>query len=376
MAENFKVEKFDRNMAPGDSAKTEFRWHSADETPFRLSGFAFRTPGGPFHRMPDAPAGTYSPGVTGLARHTSGGELAFRTDSTRLAVRVRLADTARMYHMALSGCAGFDFYLGAPGKERFIGLPRFSAAAEAYELELLSFPLDPGVMREWKVFFPLYGGIAEFALGLDPDAKIEAPPPWRDPRPVVVYGTSVTQGGCATRPGMSPTNILSRRWNVPVLNFGFSGSGKGEPEVIEALLRVENPRLFILDYIGNAGFEGYRKTIGPALDTIRAKHPAVPIALATSLCRNSALLLPECRDRAREFAAANAYIHDLASARRADGDPAIRVLESGLYSRFPDWDECTVDGTHFTDLGFSRLAELWDAQLKDILVPGGEGKTS
>ena len=91
----------------------------------------------------------------------------------------------------------------------------------AYELELLSFPLAPGVMREWEIFFPLYGGIAEFALGLDPDARIEAPTPWRDPRPLVVYGTSVTQGGCASRPGMSPTNLLSRRWNVPVLNFGF-----------------------------------------------------------------------------------------------------------------------------------------------------------
>ena len=367
MAEYFKVETFDRNMAAETSGNADFRWHSVDEAGFRLSGFAFRAAGGPFHRMPEAPAGTYPPGVTGLARHTSGGALAFRTDSTRFAVRVRLADTARMYHMALTGCAGFDFYLGRPGEKRFIGLPHFKAADTAYELELLSFPLDPGVMREWEIFFPLYGGIAEFALGLDPDARIEAPTPWRDPRPVVVYGTSVTQGGCASRPGMSPTNILSRRWNLPVLNFGFSGSGKGEPEVIAALLQVEDPRLFVLDYIGNAGFAGYRQTIGPALDAIRAKFPTVPIALATSLLRNPLLLLPEKNDRFEEFIAADAYIRDLAAARRAAGDPAIRVLESSLYGRYPDWDECTVDGTHFTDLGFSRLAELWDNQLKDLV---------
>ena len=367
MAEEFKVEKFDRNMELGSFGDTEFRWHSVDEEGFRLSGFAFRAPGGPFRRMPDAPEGTYSPGVTALSRHTSGGELAFRTDSTRLAVRVRLVDTTRMYHMALTGCAGFDFYLGPPGEHRFVGVPHFGADAKSYELELLSFPLRKGVMREWRVFFPLYGGVAEFALGLDPDARIEAPTPWRDPRPVIVYGTSVTQGGCASRSGMSPTNILSRRWNVPVLNFGFSGSGMGEPEVIEALLRVENPRLFILDYIGNAGFERFRRTIGPALDAIRAKYPRVPVALATTLRRNATLLLPEQQDRADEFAAADAYIRDLVSARRAAGDPAIRVLESVLYGRYPDWDECSVDGVHFTDLGFSRLADLWGAQLRDLM---------
>lgn len=367
MAKEFDVGKYDRNMAAGPAGTAPLRWHSVDEPGFRLSGFAFRAPGGPFRRMPEAPEGTYPPGVTGLARHTSGGALAFRTDSTRFAVKVRLAATARMYHMALTGCAGFDFYLGRPGEKRFIGLPRFAADDTAYELELLSFPLAPGVMREWEIFFPLYGGIAEFALGLDPDARIEAPTPWRDPRPLVVYGTSVTQGGCASRPGMSPTNLLSRRWNVPVLNFGFSGSGKGEPEVIEALTRVKDPRLFILDYIGNAGFEGYRRTIGPALDAIRAKHPAVPIALATSLRRNAMLLLPEKNDCFAELAAADAYIRDLVSERRAAGDPAIRVLESSLYGRFPDWDECSVDGIHFTDLGFSRLAELWGNQLKDLL---------
>ena len=166
---------------------------------------------------------------------------------------------------------------------------------------------------------------------------------------------------------MSPTALLSRRWNAPVLNFGFSGSGKGEPEVIEVLARVKDPRLFILDYIGNARFEGYRRTIGPALDAIRAKHPATPIALATPLLSNASLLLPELRDQAEELAAADAYIRATAAERRAAGDPAIRVLESSLYGRFPDWDECTVDGVHFTDLGFSRLAALWGDQLRDLM---------
>ena len=367
MAEGFNVGKYDRNMAAGVSGETGLCWHSVDEAGFRLSGFPFRAPGGAFRRMPAAPEGTYPPGVTGLERHTSGGVLSFRTDSARLAVRVRLAATARMYHMALTGCAGFDFYIGGPGERRFAGVPHFKTDDEAYELELFSFPLAPGVMREWQLFFPLYGGVAEFALGLEPGARVSAPTPWRDPRPVVVYGTSVTQGGCASRPGMSPTNLLCRRWNVPVLNFGFSGSGKGEPAVIEALTRVEDPRLFILDYIGNAGFEGYRATIGPALDMIRAKHPEVPIALATSLCRNTYFLFPERSGCARELADADAYIRELAAARRRAGDPAIRVLESALYGRFPDWDECSVDGVHFTDLGFSRLAKLWGDQLADLM---------
>lgn len=364
----FDIRRFDENMKTGERVADGIAWFLPDDPCFRLDGFAFRAPGGLYRRLaadPELPAA-----VNVLAGHTSGGMLSFRTDSRSIRLRVRLSDCSRMNHMPATGFGGCDLYLGPPGRRRFAGVARFDYAADGYEVSLLE--RDRCEMEEFQLNFPLYSGVDAIALGLDEGAKLEAPAPWSDPAPVVVYGSSITQGGCASRPGSSFTAILSRAFDRPFLNFGFSGNGKGEPAVISAIAQVENPALFVLDYQANAGAAGIRATLAGAIDILRKAHPSVPV-LVVSQIRWNRELLETGSDflHGADAAEALAFQRDEVERRRAAGDRLVFFL-NGEELTGPDWHECTVDGVHPTDLGFHRMAAGLLPVINELLTLTGK----
>lgn len=360
------IVRFDANMKTGEGSADGTVWLEADDPRFRLDGFAFRSPGDPLRRLAVDPA--FPESVNYLAGHTSGGMLTFRTDSRRIRVRVRLENHARMDHMAATGSGGFDLYLGSAGNRRFAAVTRFAHDASAYEVQLLERPT--GEMAEFQLNFPLYSGVESFALGLDDGSKLAPPAPWTNAEPVVVYGSSITQGGCASRPGSSFTAILSRALDRPFLNFGFSGSGKGEPAVIEAIARVKNPALFVLDYQANAKAAGIRATLAGTIDTLRRKHPNVPvlvvsrIRMGVELISTGSVFLHDS-----DAEAAIAFQRDEVERRRAAGDRLVFFL-NGETLTGADWYECMVDGSHPTDLGFHRMAAGLLPVLDELLQTG------
>ena len=358
---NFDIVRYDGNMATGLIDGQEVLWHDMAEAPFRLGGLAFHTPGKTLRRLPELPAGAIPEAVDMLAWHTSGVNLGFKTDSDLICLRVKLACSKVMDHMTAIGSAGFDLYMGAPERRIFCASTRFPANDAEYAVKLIS-GLPAGGVREFLLDFPLYSNVESLEIGLRPGAAVEAPTPWRSGKRVVVYGTSITQGGCASRPGMCMTNILSRRWNMEFVNLGFSGSGKGEPEVMELVAAVPDPALFVLDYVVNAGLKGFRETLPGALDIIRRRHPQLPIALLTPmhLCRELYL-----ESRAADFAEVCAIMRDEAARRRAAGDAQVHCIDGTVDT--PDWHEFMVDGVHLTDLGFYRQAELIAPQLEKLL---------
>ena len=359
----FDIEAFDPNMAPGATRDGNLIWLPPDTPPMRLDGFAFRRPGGPFRRL------DFDPGlpeaINALAGHTAGGMLSFRSDTLTIRIRATLEKPARMDHMPMTGAAGFDLYMGAPGNRRFVGVTRFEINAESYEAEI--FCHERREVREFQLNFPLYSGICALEIGVDADAKLFPPSPWNDDRPIVYYGSSIAQGGCASRPGSAHTVQLSRRFNLPVLNFGFSGSGKGEPAVIEKLASIENPRLFILDYEPNAGLDGIRATLSAALDLLRHRHPRVPVVvLSAQRWIRELVILGRADQRCADPLEAIRFQQDQVERRRRAGDRGVHFLDgSGLLG--VDWYECTVDGCHPTDLGFRRIADFLEPELRRIL---------
>ena len=357
---NFDIVRYDGNMATGLTDGKDVFWHDMAEPPFRLGGLAFHAPGKTLRRLPELPAGAIPEAVDMLAWHTSGVNLGFKTDSELICLRVKLACSKVMDHMTAIGSAGFDLYMGGPERRIFCASTRFPANDAEYAVKLISLPGSG--MREFLLDFPLYSNVESLEIGLRPGAKIEAPSPWRSSKRVVVYGTSITQGGCASRPGMCMTNILSRRWNMEFVNLGFSGSGKGEPEVIELVASVADPALFILDYEVNAGLKGFRETLPGAVDIIRRHHPQVPVALLTPmhLCRELYV-----ESRAAEFEEVCAVMRAEAARRRAAGDANVHYINGTAEA--PDWHEFMVDGVHLTDLGFYRQAELIAPQLEKLL---------
>jgi len=215
------------------------------------------------------------------------------------------------------------------------------------------------------VFFsPLYTGVLEVQIGLDPEAAVEAPGPRALPGRVVVYGTSITQGGCASRPGMCYTNILARRLNMEFINLGFSGSGQGEPEVARLVAQVSEPRLFVMDYEANCGDpDRMRRTLPEFVDIVRGNHPGLPV-LVISQIQNplSTYSEPFLRSSERLRQIQRGFVE----ARREAGDKAIYFFDaSGVLGE--DFDECTVDGVHPTDLGFLRMACGFEPVFREIL---------
>ena len=359
---DFNVVNYDANMASSliDDGKYDIAWHGVDEPGFRLGGLPFRANGN-FRRLPEPPDGAIPEAVDNLAWYTAGATVAFKTDSANICLRAKLFSAQLMDHMTAICRRGFDLYTGGPGNWKFCGVTRFPAEKTNYSVILVR-DLPPAGMREFLLEFPLYCGVESVEIGLNSAAQIAPPTPWSDGGRVVFYGTSITQGGCASRPGMCLTSLLSRRWNLEVVNLGFSGSGRGEPEVLELVASVPDPAMFVLDYVVNAGLAKFRETLPVAIDIIRARHPETPVVLLTPMHLSRELYSVK---RADDFRTICELMRTETERRNASGDKKVHFVNGTVDD--PEWSEYMVDGVHLTDLGFFRQYELVAPQLEELL---------
>lgn len=311
---------------------------------------------GPFRRMPEESARQVSAGVERLALHTAGGRVRFRTDSTYVALRVS-QEGRTMSHMTVLGSSGFDCYLHMDGQEVFCG--SFIPPAKrpvGYEA-ILRFP--DRQLREITINFPLYDQVQALYLGVQQDAVILPPRPYRIEKPVVFYGSSITQGGCASRPGNSYEAILSRRMDFDYVNLGFSGSAKGEQAMARYLAGLDMS-VFVMDYDANApDADHLRRTHWDFYDIVRRAHPDLPVLIVT---RSTHPIWPdqirrdqECREVIRET-----YQRALAA-----GDHVHWVEGHDFFSDLGR--ACTVDGVHPNDLGFLCMANGIEPVLQRVL---------
>lgn len=341
----------------------QLQWYSPLEAPFHIAGFPWLAQDGVYRRLPLASGGVLPPAVDTLAYCTAGGQIRFRTDSSRLVIRVRLAGPANMYHMPATGQCGVDCYLGEPGEQSYITTAKFKPTESEYESQFYQWDTKKDVAVTLNM--PLYQGVEEVWIGVDQDAVISAAPAYASRKPVIIYGTSITQGGCASRPGMAYTNILSRMIPVEFVNLGFSGNGKGEPELAQIMSEIEDPALFVLDYEGNTGEAGsIARTLPAFIQILRERHPEVPILVVSRICTAEDQFYMERRelnDRRRRIQIENV------EQRRAEGDLNIHFADGFKLLGDEFIHDCTVDGTHPTDLGFLRMAQSLAPIIKPLL---------
>ena len=359
-----KTTKSSATPAPAAAdAAEELTWFSPCDKPFRILGMGWRMPANTFRRMPLKPCRVLPEGVDSQAWHTTGVQVRFRTTARRIDLRVKLSGTHSMDHITATGQCGFDAYIGEVGAMTFAGVTRFSRGADAYQVTLCSFPSAKS--RTVTINFPLYMGVKAVAIGLPSGCRLSAAPRPRGKRPVVVYGTSITQGGCATRPGMAYTNILSRRIDYEFLNLGFSGSGRGEPEVAEVIATLPPPALFVMDYEANCHvLETMQATLPVFLGILRKRWPQTQILVVSKI--PYAAEAYDDAPRQRRLANRDFQRQTVARLRRA-GDAHIAFLDgSGLLGK--DFAECSVDGAHQTDLGFLRMANKLEKPLRKLLT--------
>ena len=304
----------------------------AAKPPFSLHGLLQEE--GAFRRLPRAVAQRVSPEVAHLSLHTAGGRVRFCTDSPVIAIRADMHTIEKMPHFALTGSGGFDLFEKARYLATFI--PPFDLETGFSSRKALS----GRKLRELTVHFPLYSGVKRLYIGIVKGSALTAAPAYDRP-PVVFYGSSITQGGCASKPGCAFPAMVSQMLGRDHWNLGFSGSCKGEPAMAEFLAGLDMSA-FVCGYDHNAPTLAHLETTHlPLVRAVREAHPDIPILL---LNRPRAVLDGEEAQRL-------AVIEKTCAAVGGRLIPGDRLIPREITS----W--ATVDGVHPNDLGFYHMAQ-------------------
>jgi len=200
-------------------------------------------------RLPARLEARFRPAVWGLAQHPSGGRIRFRTDSTTLGLSAQNPQFSNMHHMPSVGENGFDVYVNGA----YLGSAWPDGAGRISKEWRLG--REPA-LRDVTLYLPLYKAVTLNDLTLDASARLEPATPYVIRKPIVYYGSSITQGGCASNPGGSCQALLERRLNADFVNLGFSGNGLGEPALAEAIGELD-PSCIVLDFWANPSAEHY-----------------------------------------------------------------------------------------------------------------------
>ncbi len=358
---SYDITKDDPNFITDSALPQDLRWFNCQQDPFEVLGLAVCA-GQRFWRLPEGIIHQVNDGVSSLAKHTAGGRIRFRTDSSSVALRVKLLNTGAMSHMPLSGQSGCDIYLGS-GKQISYKMTAMPASAEVVAYEAICYKSD--LMEDVTVNLPLYNGVVAVYIGLNADSTTEKPTPYRVKLPVVYYGSSITQGGCASRPGNSYQGILSRWLDADHLNLGFSGSAKGERVLAEYIANL-SMSAFVLDYDHNATtIEELEATHEPFFQIISNANPALPIIMVSKpdFERES----PDQVYNAHNSRIRREIIRRTYENAKASGRENVWFVDGETLFGTKGRDSCTVDGVHPNDLGFMRMAEGLYPVLKQAL---------
>lgn len=337
----------DRNMIVATTlTEPDLRFYDVRRAPFQLYGLWDPQNEPVFKRLPDDIGRNVNSGVTTLYLQTAGGRVRFSTDSQYVAIKAVMPYVKHMDHMPLSGSSGFDLYLDTESDSHYSHTFRIpTSAKDGYE-SIARFP--DRKMRHFTINFPSYNAVDALYVGVQEGASLGEGRPYRDMAPIYYYGSSITQGACASRPGLAYQNIISRRLNTDFVNLGFSGSGRGEPNIC-AWMAEQKMSIFVSDYDHNApNPEHLQKTHYPLYAAIREKHPDIPYIM---------LSRPDFDCNYNESVARRAVVYETYTRALAEGDKNVYYIDGQSIFRGPYEDSCTVDRSHPNDLGFMLMAE-------------------
>lgn len=323
----------------------EYSFHTA---PFEIHGVPFfeKT-----HRMERVPLALREklPLLETLGRRCPGARLRFRTDSAHLKFAIQFESVSPDVGMSIFACQSANVYDG----ERYLGLARI----HGYDETLATGEFErEGVLRDITVYLPRNEVIADITIALDDGARLEAPTAYRLPLPIVFYGSSITEGGCCSKPANAYNALLCRWLDADFYNLGCSGAARGEIEMADYINTIPMSA-FVLDYDHNAPtVEHLAATHEPFFRRVREANPDLPILMLTrpDADYNDA---PARRDVVRQT-----YEH-----ARAAGDKKVWFIDGKRYYGDFDRDACSADTCHPNDLGMYRMAQTILPVLKEMI---------
>jgi len=339
--------------------RAQFTYHSADQFP--LLGKISDQTETRYERLPASIKEITRPPVWDLGKNTAGLAIRFCSNSTKIAVKWTLTLNRYMNHMTPTGIKGLDLYYLENGKWEFVDSARPSSNDRNNEA-VISSNMEQKE-REYMLYLPLYDGVTSLDIGINTGAYITQPKadlPVRT-KPIVCYGTSILQGGCATRAGMAHTNILNRWFNREFINLGFSGNGQLDYEIAE-IMTGHDASLFILDFMPNVNTEQVMEKMEKFYDIIRSKSPDTPVLFIENPMFTQSRYN---RDTYEGIKKKNEALNIIFNKLKQRGEKNIKLIH--FEGAIGTDGEATVDGIHFTDLGFLRYAEYLYPVIKEMI---------
>lgn len=341
------ISKLDKNLAVKTNLEEkDIVFYDVKKAPFDLYGLYLEELD-VFKRMPEKVAESVSNGVKSLNFNTAGGRVRFTTDSDYVAIKCVLPTIRKFSHMPRTGSSGFDIYEVEDGSCTYLKtfVPPWDMT-DGYESIVY---LTGRKKRCFEINFPLYNRVDELYVGLREGSFIGEGEKYKYAKPVLYYGSSITQGGCASKPSNSYQSIISHDLNCDHINLGFSGNAKGEKEIADYLATID-ASVFVCDYDYNApNAEHLEATHLPLYKTYREKNPDTPIIFVSGVC----VKLNSMDKIKRRQIILDTYHYAL-----SQGDTRVSFIDGHTMFGGRYGNVYTVDGAHPNDAGFLRMADI------------------
>lgn len=343
----------------------QYKWENpVNQNMAVIRGQAFQNElKGTYVRLPDRSQEKVRKPVWDLSRNSAGLSIAFRTNAPEIKVRYVVSGGFSMPHMPATGVSGVDMYAtDVNGRQRWCKGNYSFGDTINFTYKGLTYETDPQKGYEFQLFLPLYNTVKWMSIGVPAESSFRFLPVSQE-QPIVIYGTSIAQGACTSRPGMAWTNIVNRKMEHPVINLAFSGNGKLEPELFDLLSEID-AKLYVIDCMPNLPGHPdceviYDRTLA-GVKKLRTKNQA-PILLV----EHSGYTNEFSSQSAKEsYQVANVELRKAYDALLAEGVKDIYYLtkeEIGLCM------DAMVEGVHPNDLGMQQYADSYIKKIREIL---------
>lgn len=342
--------KIDKNMKVETKIEREgLTFYDIDEAPFKIHG-VYRE-GDRYVRMPREFADGINDSIKWLNGHTTGGRIRFVTDSPYIAVKVVVSGASKFSFFSLTGIMGCDVYSG----KQYYGtiIPPLDTETE-YE-NIINIP--DAEEREYTINMPIYSCVHKVYIGIKEGSVLKAAADYKNTKPIVFYGSSVAQGGCASRPGNTYPAQISRALDSDFINLGFAGSAKGEQEIANYIAKLDMSA-FCYDYDYNAdSLEHYKATHEKFFKIIRAAQPDLPIIMTTRPKKHIT-----DGEQARIDVMLETYNNAVAS-----GDKNVYYIKGTDLLDDTIAESALIENCHPNDCGFASIARVYANKLKEVL---------
>jgi len=317
-----------------------------------------------FSRLPLKFKNIVRPAVWSLSKNSSGISIRFKTNSPSISVKWELSNFREHSNMSRICASGLDLYCLVDNKWQYV---RSGIPTNFKTEQLLVSEMDT-ITKEFTLNLPLYDGIENIEIGIKKGFEIsKSADDYRIKNPIVFYGTSITQGGSASRPGLAYPSIISRDLNVETINLGFSGNGKFENSVGLALCEID-AEMYVIDCVPNSSPEVIKQNTFNLIKQIRKAKPKTPILLVESIIQEYSYFQKTDKTifgglkyiQFQNYELKNAYNKSI-----EEGIDNLFYLSSDGLIGYDH--EGTIDGTHLNDLGMKRIAGKIENKIKQIL---------